>query len=161
MERRPAVAVGAVAMQDGAILLIRRGQPPAEGRWSLPGGRVEWGESLGDALRREVEEETGLQVEAGRLAGVVERIHRDDGPAPARPPGDGGEAEAERTRAPEHPERGFHYVILDYFVTVTGGELRPGGDVTAARWARPAEMAELPLSDGLLEALEEFGIAFG
>ena len=81
MERRPAVAVGAVAMQDGAILLIRRGQPPAEGRWSLPGGRVEWGESLGDA--------------------------------------------------------------------------------TAARWTRPAEMAELPLSDGLLEALEEFGIAFG
>ena len=143
MERRPAVAVGAVAMQDGAILLIRRGQPPAEGRWSLPGGRVEWGESLGDALRREVEEETGLQVEAGRLAGVVERIHRDEG----LPPG--------------HPEKGFHYVILDYFVTVTGGDLRPGGDVTAARWVRLAEIAELPLSNGLLEALEEFGVDLG
>ena len=52
-------------------------------------------------------------------------------------------------------------MILHYFVTVTGGELGPGGDVTAARWARRAEMAELPLSDGLLEALEEFGIAFG
>ena len=79
----------------------------------------------------------------GRLAGVVERIHRDEG----LPPG--------------HPEKGFHYVILDYFVTVTGGDLRPGGDVTAARWVRLAEIAELPLSDGLLEALEEFGVDLG
>ena len=143
MERHPVVAVGAVAVNDGAILLVRRGQPPGEGRWSLPGGRVEWGEALTDALRREVEEETGLQVEVGRLAGVVERIHRDEG----LPPG--------------HPEKGFHYVILDYFVTVTGGDLRPGGDVTAARWVRRAEMAQLPLSDGLLEALGEFGAALG
>jgi len=159
MERRPVVAVGAVAVNDGAILLIRRGRPPAEGRWSLPGGRVEWGEPLTDALRREVEEETALRVEVGRLAGVVERIYGD---APARLRGDGGEPEAERTGAAalEHPEKAFHYVILDYFVTVTGGDLRPGGDVTAARWVGPAELAELSLSDGLLEALEDFGVAF-
>ena len=102
MERRPVVAVGAVAVNDGAILLIRRGRPPAEGRWSLPGGRVEWGEPLTDALRREVEEETALRVEVGRLAGVVERIYGD---APARLRGDGGEPEAERPGAGWRPVR--------------------------------------------------------
>jgi ADP-ribose pyrophosphatase YjhB (NUDIX family) len=132
MERRPEVAVGAVAVSEEAILLVRRGRPPAAGRWSLPGGRVEWGESLTEALCREVEEETGLRVEAGRLAGVVERIIAQ--------------------------ER-FHYVILDYFVTVAGGDLRPGGDATAARWVRLTELTGLPLSDGLLEALRGFGVA--
>jgi 8-oxo-dGTP diphosphatase len=129
--RRPQVAVGAVAVRDGSILLIRRGQPPAEGRWSLPGGRVEWDETLAEAVRREVEEETGLVVEVGGLAGVVER------------------------RYP--PE--FHYVILDYFVVVTGGTLRPGGDVTDARWATAGDFAALPLADGLAEALADFGVS--
>ena len=131
MERRPLVAVGAVAVRDGALLLIRRGKPPAQGRWSLPGGRVEWGETLAGALLREVAEETGLEVAPGELAGLVERIHLEDG---------------------------FHYVILDYHVTVTGGTLRPGGDVTDARWVAPGEMSGLELSAGLLEALRDFGL---
>jgi ADP-ribose pyrophosphatase YjhB (NUDIX family) len=132
MERRPLVAVGAVAIRDdGALLLVRRGRAPALGRWSLPGGRVEWGEPLSDALRREVVEETGLAVALGELAGLVERIY---------------------------PDQGFHYVIVDYHVTVTGGTLRPGSDVTDARWVLPSEMASLELSDGLLEALRDFGL---
>jgi len=129
------VAVGAVAVRDdGSLLLVRRGKAPALGRWSLPGGRVEWAEVLSEALRREVAEETGLEVAPGGLAGLVERIH---------------------------PDEGFHYVILDYYVAVTGGTLRPGSDVTDARWVLPSELASLELSDGLLEALRDWGVQGG
>jgi ADP-ribose pyrophosphatase YjhB (NUDIX family) len=132
MGRRPLVAVGAVAVRDdGALLLVRRGKAPALGRWSLPGGRVDWAETLRGALRREVAEETGLEVVPGELAGLVERILLGEG---------------------------FHYVILDYHVTVTGGTLRPGSDVTDARWVLPSEVALLELSDGLMEALRAFGL---
>ncbi|MGH2718691.1 MAG: NUDIX hydrolase [Actinomycetota bacterium] len=131
--RRPEAAVGAIAVQDGSLLLIRRGQPPSAGRWSVPGGRVEWGETLAQAVAREVEEETGLQVDVGDLAGVVERRYL--------------------------PE--FHYVILDYFVSVTGGALRPGGDVTDARWATFADLKELDLAEGLLDSLRDFGVDLG
>jgi len=135
MRRQPSVAVGAVAVRDdGALLLVRRGTAPALGRWSLPGGRVEWAEVLSEALRREVAEETGLEVAPGGLAGLVERIH---------------------------PDEGFHYVILDYYVAVTGGTLRPGSDVTDARWVLPSELASLELSDGLLEALRDWGVQGG
>lgn len=129
----PEVAVGAVAVRDGSILLIRRGQPPSEGRWSLPGGRVEWGESLAEAVAREVLEETGVEVAVEGLAGVVERRYLPD----------------------------FHYVILDYHVTAGGGRPRPGGDVTDARWVPLAELAALPLADRLLEALGGFGVLRG
>ncbi len=127
---RPEVAVGAIALREGSILLIRRGQPPFAGCWSLPGGRVEWGEALAAAVRREVDEETGLAVEVGVLAGLVERRYLPD----------------------------FHYVILDYFVTPTGGDLRPGGDVTDARWVPYTDLAALELSEGLLDALRDFGV---
>src|SRR6266550_625022 len=110
----------------------RRCPPPhPPGKGTRPGGRVDWGETLQDALRREVIEETGLEVEPGELAGLVERIHLDEG---------------------------FHYVILDYHVTITGGTLRPGSDVTDARWVLPSQLASLELSDGLLEALRDWGV---
>ncbi|HEY8200513.1 MAG TPA: NUDIX hydrolase [Actinomycetota bacterium] len=127
--RSPAVGVGGVARRDGAILLIRRGMPPSEGLWSVPGGRLEWGETLAEAVRREVLEETGLEVEAGDVAGVVERIYE-----------------------------GFHYVIVDYFVTVLGGVLKAGGDVREARWVPEVEVTTLPLAPGLAEALRDFGV---
>jgi 8-oxo-dGTP diphosphatase len=126
--RAPAVGVGGVAARDGSILLVRRGTPPSEGLWSVPGGRVEWGESLAEAVRREVLEETGLEVEVGEVAGIVERVYE-----------------------------GFHYVIVDYFVQVVGGTLRAGGDVRDACWVPEAEIESLPLAPGLAEALRDFG----
>jgi ADP-ribose pyrophosphatase YjhB (NUDIX family) len=123
------VGVGGVACRDGAILLIQRGTPPSEGLWSVPGGRVEWGEPLAEEVRREVLEETGLEVEVGEVAGVVERIYE-----------------------------GFHYVIVDYFVTVLGGTLEAGGDVRDARWVPEADVAALPLAPGVAGALRDFGV---
>ncbi|MDQ4149024.1 MAG: NUDIX hydrolase, partial [Actinomycetota bacterium] len=105
----PRIGLGAVVLTGESILLVRRGRPPHEGSWSLPGGKLRFGETIAGALEREVLEETGLLVEVGRLAGVLESI------------------DAQRT---------FHYVILDYFARVRGGVLRPGDDATDARWVR-------------------------
>ncbi|MGH2689846.1 MAG: NUDIX hydrolase [Actinomycetota bacterium] len=128
MTRVPAVGVGGIALQGGSILLVQRGTPPSEGLWSVPGGRLEWSETMAEAVRREVAEETGLEVAVGEVAGVVERIYE-----------------------------GFHYVIVDYFVTVTGGTLRAGGDVRDARWVPVGEVEALPLAPGLADALRGFG----
>lgn len=123
--------VGAIVIQGGRILLIRRGHEPEAGRWSLPGGRVEPGESDEQALVREVREETGLEVTAGPLAGAVER------------PQPGGRV----------------LVIRDYAATVTGGTLAAGDDAADARWFGMRELDGLPLTTGLLEALNEWGVA--
>ena len=123
--------VGAVIKDgSGRLLLIKRGHEPGKGLWSVPGGRVEAGESDADALIREVREETGLAVAAGRLIGAVRR--------PA-----GAESE---------------FDIRDYAAAVTGGELIPGDDADDAVWAGPAELAALPLTAGLLEALRSWGV---
>ena len=123
--------VGAIVHDaDGRLLLIRRGRPPAEGRWSLPGGRVEAGESDAEAVVRELSEETGLRVEPGRLIGSVER------------PGPGG----------------VTYDIHDYAALVTGGALRPGDDASDARWATAADLRALPTTDGLVAALTEWSV---
>lgn len=123
--------VGAI-ITDGAgrLLLIRRGHPPEAGRWSIPGGRIEPGESDQQALVREVREETGLQVTAGKLAGRVERAQ----------PG------------------GSVLDIRDYTATVTGGRLVAGDDAADACWASPADLAGLPLTRGLLTALTAWGV---
>jgi 8-oxo-dGTP diphosphatase len=125
---------GAIVVDgDGRLLLIRRGQEPGRGLWSLPGGRCEPGEDAASAAVRETYEETGLVVTAGRLVGRVER------------PGPGG----------------VTYVIDDLACTVTGGMLRPGDDADGARWVGLAELTTLPVTDGLLDALTRWGVLPG
>jgi 8-oxo-dGTP diphosphatase len=126
--------VGAV-IQDGAgrLLLIKRGHEPGKGLWSIPGGRIEPGESDEAALVREVREETGLVVTAGRLIGAVRR-----------PAGESGGS-------------GAVFDIRDYAAEVTGGTLSPGDDADEAVWADVADLDRLPLTDGLLDALRSWG----
>jgi 8-oxo-dGTP diphosphatase len=130
--------VGAVIKDEaGRLLLIRRGHEPGKGLWSVPGGRIEPGESDESALVREVREETGLYVTAGRLMGAVRR--------PA------GAADAE----PGVP--GVVFDIRDYAAEVTGGTLVPGDDADDAVWADAGHLDRLPLTDGLLDALRSWG----
>lgn len=115
---------------DGRLLIVRRGRPPGEGLWSLPGGRVESGETDAAAVVRELREETGLDVAVGRLVGTVER------------PGPGD----------------VTYEIRDYAATVTGGRLRAGDDAADVRWVTPAGLCALGTTPGLLEALSKWGV---
>jgi len=128
--RHPTVAVGAFVFDErDRVLLVQRGRPPGAGLWTVPGGRVELAESIADAVVREVREETGLDVTCGALVEVVERV---------TPAGDDGV---------------WHYVILDHLAEVTGGVLSAGDDVRDARFFDEAELAAMPLTEGLLPVL--------
>jgi ADP-ribose pyrophosphatase YjhB (NUDIX family) len=111
----PLVGVGAVVVENERVLLVRRGQEPLKGKWSLPGGMLELGESLQDGVIREVQEETGLTVEPVELIELLDRVHREDG----------------RVR--------YHYVIADYLCRVVGGVLRAASDADDVRWVERAE----------------------
>lgn len=109
--QRPMVGVGAVIWRDGAVLLERRGQPPLQGSWALPGGLVDVGERLEQAVAREVREECSIEITVRSLLGVFEPIVRDD---------DG------RVR--------YHYVVIDYLAMYTSGEITIGDDAAELRW---------------------------
>jgi 8-oxo-dGTP diphosphatase len=135
--RAPAVAVGGVAVDHGRILLVRRGHGPAAGAWSVPGGRVELGETLHEAVVREVAEETGLSVVVERFLGWVERIE----------PGPVGESAT-------------HFVILDFLVGVLDPEAAPvaGDDATEACWIGVHELDRYRLVPGLEDFLADVGV---
>lgn len=111
----PMMGVGAVVVDEGRVLLVRRGHEPLKGHWSLPGGLLELGEPLQAGVVREVREETGLQVEPVELIELLDRIHRD----------------GERVR--------YHYVIADYLCRVAGGVLKAASDAEEVRWVERAE----------------------
>jgi mutator protein MutT len=135
---RPICAVGAIVLEKGEVLLVRRNREPALGQWSLPGGRVEWGETLREAIAREVREETGVDIEVEGLAGIAERILPDDA----------GKTE-------------FHYVILDFWARPKSRDLTPGDDASDARWVPVAELNEYELTAGLYEFLQDRGALEG
>lgn len=130
--KHPLIGVGALIFDRGRILMAQRGKEPLKGWWSLPGGLLEIGESLADAVRREVREETGLEVRPAGVLEIFERIMRDAAGAPE-----------------------YHYVLIDYVCRITGGALQAGDDVCAVRWAARPELAALPITEGTLEVIEK------
>ena len=127
---RAELCVGAIVVDEGDLLVVRRGRPPGQGLWSVPGGRVERGETMAEALVREVREETGLVVRPGPLVGWVERITAD-----------------------------HHFVIFDFVATVARrDDLAPGDDAADARFVPLDRLDDLPLVAGLAEFLTQHGI---
>lgn len=125
---RPHLAVSAAIFRDGRLLVVRRARPPAEGLFSLPGGAVEAGETLAEALVREVREETGLAIELAGLAGFREVIAHD---------------------AQKRVQR--HFVILAFAARWRAGEACLSDEVAETRWVQPDELAGLPTTEGLAE----------
>jgi ADP-ribose pyrophosphatase YjhB (NUDIX family) len=131
--RRPELCVGIVAVRDGELLLVRRGRGPGGGRWSLPGGRVEWGESMIEAAVRELAEETGLVGACGPLVGWVERIGSEPEP--------------------------FHYAIFDFEMTILDDAApHAGDDASEACFVPLGEVEEWDLVGGLADFLAEHGV---
>jgi 8-oxo-dGTP diphosphatase len=134
---QPLAGVGVVVLRPGAegepeVLLVRRGQPPLAGRWSVPGGLIELGETARAAAAREVREETGLEVEVGEAFAQVDRIER----------------------SPDGRVQ-YHYVLTEFPARPRAGELAPGSDALAARWVRWSALRELPLTPGLETILNQ------
>ena len=127
---RPILAVGTIVVRDGYVLLARRGKAPALGRWSVPGGAVDVGESLEDAARREIREECGIEVELTDTMEVIQRITRDD---------------ARRVH--------FHYVIVDYVARWLSGEPKPSEEASEVRWVRPEELDALDMTAGTADVI--------
>ena len=128
---RPIVGVGAVVFDNDRVLLVQRAHAPLKGRWSLPGGAVDLGESLETAVAREVAEETGLRVRVGPVIGAVDRVEQTD---------DG------------HVE--YHFVIIDYYCVPTGGSLATGSDALEARWVPLEQLAEYDVGEAAVRIIE-------
>jgi len=128
----PVCAVGAIIFKQDTVLLIQRGKAPSLGKWSIPGGAVDLGERLEDAVVREVEEETRLAVRPKEIGKVIDRIFRDEG---------GGVQ--------------YHFVIVDYLCEVLEGEPQPGSDAAAAGYFKISDLDALDLTEGTAEVIRE------
>ncbi len=129
---RPVVGVGGVVVRAGAVLLVERAAEPLKGRWTLPGGVVELGETLEAALVRELREETGLEVRVLELVEALDRITPDD---------------AQRVR--------YHYVLLDYLCESVAGEARAGSDVAAVAWVQPEEFVAYDVPERTRQVIQQ------
>lgn len=130
--RYPLIGVGALILERDRIVMAQRGKPPLMGQWSLPGGLVETGESLAEAVRREVREETGLEIEPLGVLEIFERIMRN------------AEGAAE-----------YHYVLIDYICRMAGGALAAGDDVCSVAWVRRRDLESLDITEGTLAVIEK------
>ena len=128
---RPFLGVGALIFEGRNILLVERAKEPLKGYWSIPGGIVEAGERLEDAVRREVREETGLEIEPLAMFEIFERIMPD------------------REARPE-----YHYVLIDYLCRVVGGQLAAASDVSQVAWVSEQNLREYRLTEGTLAVVE-------
>ena len=129
---RPILAVGAVVVSRGRALLVRRGNDPAKGLWSIPGGKVELGETIHDAVRREIKEETGLDIKVGRRLRILQRIFRDD---------------SGRVR--------YHYVLIDFCAVPIGGTLSASSDAADVRFFTARGLQRLGLADVTLQVVQK------
>ena len=126
----PRVGVGAVVLQRGRVLLVRRGGQPSSGKWSLPGGLVELGETTAEAVRREIREECGIEITVVGVAGVVDRVTRDA---------------AGRVR--------YHYVLVDYLAFPQSEAIVAGTDAAECRWVEIERLGELDTTEGLADMI--------
>jgi mutator protein MutT len=127
---QPIVGVGAIIFEGPSILLVKRNQEPGKGQWSLPGGAVEVGETLIEALERELYEEVSIKIEIGDLVRLLERIIYD---------------QERRVQ--------FHYVIADYWGWIVSGQLQPGSDVSDARFVELEEAKKMGISTDVVETI--------
>ena len=133
---RPILGVGAVILREDSVLLVERGQEPLKGYWSLPGGVVEVGETLEEALRREIREETNLEVDIVQVIEVFERIMRD---------------------ADGRPE--YHYVLIDYLCRARPGTASPASDAAKVAWIQRASVSALKITEGSPPVIEKAFLA--
>jgi len=130
------MGVGGVIVDRGRTVLIRRGTEPLLGEWSIPGGTIEIGETIEEAVRRELREETGLEVRVLELIELFDRIYPQDGAADKKKPR-------------------FHFVIADYLCELVGGEPRAGSDVTDLAFAREEELPQFHLTEKATSVLKK------
>lgn len=133
---RPWVSAHALTIHNNRLLVVKRGAPPAKGLWSVPGGAIDLGETVGECLKREVLEETGITIIVEDFLTYVDVILKDKATADIQ----------------------YHYVVLYFKAGYVGGELRPSSDAADARWLTPREIRQLPVTKSLPKLLDQLGL---